>query len=77
MLQVPADCLGENALLKRKAWPASYIAKKRTSMLRLDRNGLETLLLGEADPRGLLDALRAQGHDGNIDQILSQLNKAE
>ncbi len=71
------DIVGENALLKRKSWPASYIARKRTSMFRLDREGLEMMLLGETDPRGLLDALRAQGNDVEVDQILSQLSQAE
>lgn len=73
----PGDIIGDNALLKRKAWPASYVAKKRTSMFRLDRDGLEHLLLGETDPRGLLDALRAQGHDGEVVQTLSRLSQAQ
>ena len=69
------DIVGENALLKRRAWPASYLARRRTTMFRLDRAGLENLLLGEADPRGLLDALRAQGHDDDVGQTLSQLSQ--
>ena len=73
----PGDMVGENALLKRKSWPASYVAKRRTSMFRLDRGGLEALLVGETDPRGLLDALRSQGHDVEVDQTLSRLSHTE
>ena len=71
------DIIGENALLKKKSWPASYLAKRRTSMFRLDRRGLEALLLGETDPRGLHDALRCQKHDDDLDQALSQLTQIE
>lgn len=67
------DIFGENALLKRKSWPSAYLAKRRTSLFRLDREGLENLLLGETDPRGLLDALRAQANDADVSRILSQL----
>lgn len=73
----PGDVVGENALLKRKSWPASYVAKRRTLVFRLDRDGLEALLVGETDPRGLLEALRSQGHDAEVDQTLSRLSRAE
>lgn len=57
------DLIGDRALLEHQAWPARYVASKRTTALKLDRNALAKTLTGEADPKGFLDALRSQKHD--------------
>ena len=71
------DIVGENALLKRASWPTAVIAKRKTSMFSLDRAGLEQLLVGESDPRGLLDTLRAQGNDQDVMAACAKLTHAE
>jgi hypothetical protein len=67
------DVFGESALLSQQPWRASYRATKPTTLLRLDRGGLERAMQGNSDPRGLLDALRAQKRDAILDESLAQL----
>ncbi|MFQ5527907.1 MAG: cyclic nucleotide-binding domain-containing protein [Thermoanaerobaculia bacterium] len=71
------DILGERALMKRQPWPALYRAKKATKVLVLNRGGLEQAMLGEEDPRGLLDALRMQDHDSQIAEAASKVKAAD
>jgi hypothetical protein len=59
----PGDLVGESALLERGAWPADYRVREAATVLRLDREGLERSLVGNADPRGFLEQLRGQRHD--------------
>jgi CRP-like cAMP-binding protein len=59
----PGDLVGESALLERGAWPADYWVREAMTALRLDREGLERCLVGNADPRGFLEQLRGQHHD--------------
>ena len=70
------DVFGEAALLGQQPWRALYRANKPTTLLRLDRAGLERALHGNADPRGLLDALRAQGRDAMLEQALLHIRPA-
>jgi CRP-like cAMP-binding protein len=60
------DIVGEGALLEHRPWPAAYRAKQRTRALLLNREGLERALVGNPDPRGLLEALRGQRNDRSI-----------
>lgn len=67
------DIIGESALLQQKPWPALYRTAELTTVLRLNREGLERALVGNSDPRGLLDALREQGQDQQIAQLVQKL----
>jgi tetratricopeptide (TPR) repeat protein len=62
----PRDILGEQALLERKPWPASYRAAEIATMLVLDRGGLERLLTGNPDPLLMLEVLREQHNDRDV-----------
>ncbi len=68
------DLIGDRALLEHKTWPAHYVAAKRTMALKMTREGLASMLTGEADPKGLLDTLRQQRHDH---QVLSAIRSLE
>ena len=60
------DILGEGTLLERTPWPADYRTAEPVTVLTLSREGLELILLGNSDPRGLLSALRAQHTDRDV-----------
>ncbi|MEE8278661.1 MAG: cyclic nucleotide-binding domain-containing protein [Thermoanaerobaculia bacterium] len=62
----PGDVFGERALLEHKAWPATYRTNARTTLLKLTRESLENALIGDSDPRRLLEALREQGLDAQV-----------
>ena len=62
----PGDVFGERALLEHKAWPATYRTNARTTLLKLTRESLENALIGDSDPRRLLEALREQGLDAEV-----------
>lgn len=70
----PGDVIGESVLLERGSWPASYRAAEAGRALVLDREGLEKALVGNPDPRGLLNALRMQHHDQEVLTNLRRLN---
>jgi hypothetical protein len=67
------DIVGESALFEHRPWPATYRAAERCVLLRLDKTGLEQALMGNADPRGLLDALREQRHDQAVAASVQRL----
>lgn len=69
----PGDLIGDRALLEHKPWPATYVAGKKSTLLKLDRQALEQALVGESDPRGLLGALREQGNDHDVVENLQEL----
>lgn len=69
----PGDLVGEAALLERTPWPARLRAAEPTAALRLDRAGLEQALLGNPDPRALLEALRYQHNDRDLAATLRRL----
>lgn len=60
------DIVGEGALLERGAWPADYRAAEPVTALKLTREGLETCLMGNPDPRGFLETLREQHNDRDV-----------
>jgi tetratricopeptide (TPR) repeat protein len=70
------DVLGEIPLLSRGEWPANYKVTEAVTALRLEREGLEKALLGNSDPRGLLDVLRGQGNDKQVAASASRLRGA-
>ena len=67
------DLIGERALLQRVEWPATYRALIATKVLGLSREGLEKALIGEEDPKGLLNALRMQGLDMAVVDSVAKL----
>ena len=67
------DILGESVLLQRRPWPATYVATEDSTLLTLTRLGLEKALMGNPDPRGLLEALRRQGNDQAVVDIVGKL----
>lgn len=69
----PGAVVGERALLEREVWPANYVAAKKTVVLQLTRKKLEDLLKGEEDPRGFLDALRADRHDQDVAEMVTKI----
>lgn len=60
------DVAGDQALLERTPWTATYKTTEPVVLLKLSRAGLETALQGNPDPRGLLDTLRQQGLDTEV-----------
>jgi tetratricopeptide (TPR) repeat protein len=60
------DVIGEAALLERGAWPARYHVAEPSTVLRLNREGLEKALIGNPDPRGFLEVLREQHNDRDV-----------
>lgn len=69
----PGDIFGEAALFERKPWLASYRVDQPATMLKLTAAGLQAALLGNADPRGLLEVLRAQRLDHEIAASVQRL----
>jgi len=70
---VAGDIIGEGALLEHLTWPATYRAGSPSTVLRLTRAGLESALVGNSDPRELLQILREQHHDRDITSSLELL----
>lgn len=60
------DTFGERAILEHRPWPATYRALERCKFVRVTKEGLERALVGNPDPRGLLEALRAQHTDRDV-----------
>jgi len=70
------DLIGDRALLEHRPWAADYQVEDRSALFKLDREGLEQVLTGEADPRGLLDALRIQRHDHTVASKVLSLSRS-
>lgn len=68
----PGDILGERALFEHKPWPATYVTRGKTILLRLDQEGVEACLVGNPDPRGFLDTLRGQRNDHEVAKAIAQ-----
>jgi hypothetical protein len=69
----PGDIVGEAALMERGVWPADLFAREAVTALRLDREGLEKCLTGNADPRGFLELLRGQHLDREVAAAVQSL----
>lgn len=70
------DIVGEGVLLERGAWPASYRVAESATVLRLTREGLEQNLVGNADPRAFLEALREQHLDRDVGVAVRKLRSS-
>ena len=64
----PGDIVGEAALFGKKPWPATFITRGKTILLRLDADGVQQCLVGNPDPRGFLDTLRRQKNDQEVEE---------
>lgn len=62
----PGELLGDRSLLEHKPWPATYRSSRASVVMALDKGGLQQVLTGESDPKGLLDHLRAQRNDKDV-----------
>ena len=69
----PGSVVGEGVLFERGRWPAGYRVVESGLFLRLDRAGLEHALLGNSDPRGMIEALRVDGNDRDIASAVDRL----
>ncbi|MEL7060081.1 MAG: cyclic nucleotide-binding domain-containing protein [Acidobacteriota bacterium] len=67
------DTIGESALLERKPWPATYRVAESGSVFTLDRPGLEKAMIGQENPRQLLEILRKQHHDRTVATNVAKL----
>lgn len=65
--------VGEGVLFERGRWPAGYRVVEPGLFLRLDRAGLEHALVGNSDPRGMIEALRSDGNDRDIADAVARL----
>jgi len=64
------DVVGESALFERKAWPGTYRTTQASTLIVLDRARLEAALTGNPDPRGLIEALRSQHFDREVEAVM-------
>lgn len=69
------DFIGESTLFEHLPWPTHYRTTEDSALMTLDRAGLERALLGNPDPRVLIDQLRAQHHDRSVREALEKLDK--
>ncbi len=69
------DLFGESALFERKPWGAHYRASENSLVMTLDRTGLEKTMLGNPDPKALIDELRAQQHDRLVREAIEKLER--
>jgi len=67
------DLLGEAGLFERGTWPADYQVTEPVTALKLTREGLESCLQGNPDPRGFLETLREQHNDRDVAQTVRRL----
>lgn len=65
--------IGDSALLERKPWPAKYTVTEGGTLFRLDRDGLESVMVGNTDPVGFLSVLREQHNDRDVVAFIQKL----
>jgi len=66
------DVAGDEALLERTPWPATYKTVEPVVLLKLSREGLESALQGNPDPISLLNALREQKLDAEVSAMVTK-----
>lgn len=71
----PGEIVGESTLFHHRPWQAEYRCDDFTDVLELDREGLEHLIEGQADPKRLLDVLRDQANDQKVARAIEHLRK--
>jgi tetratricopeptide (TPR) repeat protein len=69
----PGQLIGDRSLLEHKPWPAVYRTSRASVVMALDKGGLEHVLTGESDPKGLLDHLREQRNDKDVYDLCRRL----
>ncbi len=62
----PGDLFGDRALFEGRAWRSTLRAGEPSIGLRFNKPAVERALLGNPDPRGLIDPLRRYGGDDRI-----------
>jgi tetratricopeptide (TPR) repeat protein len=67
------DIIGDRSLFEHQPWPATYRVVEAGRLFRLDANGLQKALLGNSDPRALIDALRARRSDHDLAAAVRKL----
>ncbi len=67
------DVIGEGTLLERVPWAADYKTAEPVIALKLTREGLESCLVGNPDPRGFLETLREQHNDRDVAATVRRL----
>lgn len=70
---ISGDILGERALLDRTPWGVTLVALTECKVLILDAPGFEGALVGNEDPRGLIESLRAQRLDEEVARLVDCL----
>ena len=72
---LPGDVFGERALLEHKPWAATYTTSKRCLILVLDQESFERTMTGNANPRVLINALRAGGQDAIVAESIKGIEE--
>ncbi len=67
------DIIGDRSLFEHQPWPATYRVIEEGRLFRLDPAGLQRALLGNPDPRALIDALRARRSDHDVAAAVRKL----
>ena len=67
------DIIGDRSLFEHQPWPATYRVTEEGRLFRLDPAGLQRALLGNPDPRALIDALRARRSDHDVAAAVRKL----
>jgi len=67
------DVLGESCLFEQRPWPCTLVAREAGRAFTLDRAGLERALVGNPDPRAMVEVLRSQRHDIELGNIVRRL----
>jgi hypothetical protein len=70
------DIIGEEAVLEGGAWRARAGPAEPATALKLTREGLEQVLVGNPDPRGFLEVLRGQHNDRDLAATLRRLRSS-
>ena len=67
------DFLGERTVLSQEPWSVSLVALAPTTVLTLDRAGFEAVLVGNDNPRELIEFLRRNSQDQEVERLVNQL----
>lgn len=70
---LPGDIFGERALLEHQPWAATYTTTARSLILAFDRHALEKAMIGNPNPRELIEALRAGGQDAFVAKSIQEI----
>ncbi len=68
------DLIGESVLLEQKSWPASYAVTEAATLFKLDRPGLEAVMVGNEDPVAFLSVMRLQANDRDVAATIQKLH---